>query len=87
MKYNGKIPMAVVGEIQHVVNNALGPIMLRASAIGGEDGEKIEQAVMRIAEYIKSLGEREQWNSNPFELASESQACAMYNRNDDGEAA
>jgi hypothetical protein len=67
MKHSGKLPPAVVGELMHIINNALGLIILNANQVGGEQGAKIEARAFEIANYVKSLGEKEEWNSNPFD--------------------
>lgn len=66
MIHKGKLPPIVVGELQHVLNNALGPIMLIAAQVGGPDGERIEKAVMKIAEYVKSLEHKTEFSNAPF---------------------
>lgn len=67
MKHSGKLPTAAVGEILHVVNNALSPLLLLANKVGGEDGERAEKAVHKIANYIRSLEHKTEFNSCPFE--------------------
>lgn len=67
MKHKGKLPQAAVGEILHVVNNKLGFIMFVASKIEGKEGERAQEVVIEIANYLRSLETKEEFNSNPFE--------------------
>lgn len=68
MRHSGKLPAAVVGEILHVVNNRLGAVILNANRITHPDAPKlIEEAVMDIAKYLRSLEHKTEFNSNPFE--------------------
>lgn len=67
MKHSGKLPRAVVGELQHVLNNALASIIFRANQIEGNvNAAIIEKQAFEMAGYIKSLGEKTEWNSTPF---------------------
>ena len=68
MKHTGKLPRAVVGEIQHVVNNALGIIFFAL-----EHDERALKSAELIRDYVKDLGEREEFNSNPFDSEPENQ--------------
>jgi hypothetical protein len=67
MKHSGKLPAAVAGEIQHELNSQLGAVILQAEMIGGVEAEKIKAVAYKMADYVKSLGEKSEWNSNPFE--------------------
>jgi len=62
MKHKGKLHPAVVGEIQHVINNALGVIFLL-----GEEDERVMRNAIIIRDYVKALEDKEEFNSNPFE--------------------
>lgn len=71
MIYKGKLPEAVVGEMKHVINNALSVIFLHSDTLSPENyisgGEEIMKAARAIRAYVASLETKENFNSNPFE--------------------
>lgn len=76
MKHKGKIPKAVVGELLHVINNALGAIVAHADMVGGEHGKIIEARAMAIAKYVQSLPEKTEWDSCRFDAPASDRKAA-----------
>lgn len=82
MKHTGKIPKAVVGELMHVINNKLNSILLNAEMIAngapvGIRTAAIELVVLQIGEYMKSLEEKNEWDSGTFKYST---ASTLYDR-------
>lgn len=66
MIHKGKLPPIVVGELLHVINNALAPIVLVGAKLNNEDGKRIEQAAFKIANYVRSLETKSEFSNDPF---------------------
>ena len=66
MKHKGKLPRAVVCEIHHVINNALGMIFMVC-----EGNDMAMRNAIIIRDYVASLDTKEEFNSNPFEGGDE----------------
>lgn len=62
MKHTGKLHPAQAGEIQHVVNNKLATVLLLVTLLS--DNEKAQEQIMDLAEYIKRLGDKTEWDSS-----------------------
>lgn len=61
MIYKGKLPRAAVGEIQHEINTPLGIIFMSSA-----ENYRVNNAAVRIRDYIKKLGEKSHFDSDPF---------------------
>jgi hypothetical protein len=63
MKHTGKLPRAVVGEIHHVINNALNVIVMSAELyVPPVNREIILRQAKIISEYVKSLDDKDDFN-------------------------